>query len=658
MTEPGGRQVGSVVNGWAIAGDDNRVVVLNVSGAGYATVEVPSSVVATGRLLFGPPPRSGSALVGSWLRPDAGVIPVQPRGEVDALVGWCVSGRGAVVRLVRASGGQGKTHLAGQVCARLSGQGWLAGFVRLPPLNWRTVTLADLDKAGVVGDRLRRQMRRVPELVAALHAVARSDVRVLLVVDYAENAGPLVAELLEVIADAGAADRARVLLLARTDAGWFRDLTDDHPLHDWIDPEPMVLQALSADWDTAEAGRVWTQAVARFTEAAVADGMSVDAVRAAGALPGGREFSTTLDLYADALLTVLDTIAPDTTAKAGTRHGGDPVTGVLAHERRQISAGLHAAGLVLDERQRDWALAVVALRSATDLGEGAAVLAPVLAGWGQDARVRLARRLGELYPDPAGVELWQAPVPDRLTDTHLLDLARQAATQQQWCNELAAVCVTSDRQAAQRAAVVLHRCLSAPGRHTAGRERVAAGLTWLVRACPGAYVPVLTLLDPSGFGPALTAVIGDPAALMAITDVRSLDWVLHELGFATTRTAVAVAVSQRLVADTRPASDGTPDDLNAYAGQLNNLSVRLGELGRREEGLAAVEEAVTVYRRLTEANPAAYLPNLAMSLNNVSIHLGEVGRREEGLAAVEESVTIRRRLVKANPAAYLPDLAT
>jgi tetratricopeptide (TPR) repeat protein len=313
--------------------------------------------------------------------------------------------------------------------------------------------------------------------------------------------------------------------------------------------------------------------------------------------------------------------------------------------------------LVLDERQRDWALAVVALRSATDLGEGAGVFAPVLAGWGEDARVRLARRLGELYPDPAGVELWQAPVPDRLTDTHLLDLARQAATQQQWCTELATVCATSDKQAAQRAAVVLHRCLSAPGRHAAGQARVAAGLTALVRGCPGAYVPVLTLLDPVGFGAELNAVIGDPAPLMAITDVRSLDEVLRELGFATTRTAVAVAVSQRLVADSRPAPDCTLDGLNAYAGQLNDLSVRSAELGQREEGLAAIEEAVAIRRRLVEANPAAYLPDLAMSLNNLSNRLGELGRREESLTPIEEAVTIRRRLAEANPAAYLPNLA-
>ncbi|WJK33043.1 hypothetical protein [Solwaraspora sp. WMMA2065] len=50
-----------------------------------------------------------------------------------------------------------------------------------------------------------------------------------------------------------------------------------------------------------------------------------------------------------------------------------------------------------------------------------------------------------------------------------------------------------------------------------------------------------------------------------------------------------------------------------------------------------------VYRRLADANPAAYLPDLAGSLNNWSVDLGEVGRREEGLAAIEEAVTIYRR---------------
>ena len=58
---------------------------------------------------------------------------------------------------------------------------------------------------------------------------------------------------------------------------------------------------------------------------------------------------------------------------------------------------------------------------------------------------------------------------------------------------------------------------------------------------------------------------------------------------------------------------------------LNNLSVRLGELGRREEALAAIQEAVTIRRELAAARPDAFRPDLASSLNNLSHRLGEPG---------------------------------
>jgi hypothetical protein len=47
---------------------------------------------------------------------------------------------------------------------------------------------------------------------------------------------------------------------------------------------------------------------------------------------------------------------------------------------------------------------------------------------------------------------------------------------------------------------------------------------------------------------------------------------------------------------------------------LNNLSVRYGEVGRRAEGLATIEEAVAIQRRPAAASPDAYEPDLAMSL--------------------------------------------
>ena len=51
---------------------------------------------------------------------------------------------------------------------------------------------------------------------------------------------------------------------------------------------------------------------------------------------------------------------------------------------------------------------------------------------------------------------------------------------------------------------------------------------------------------------------------------------------------------------------------------LNNLSVRLGDLGRREEALAAIQEAVGIYRELAASWPDAYHHELEQSLQVVA----------------------------------------
>ncbi|MFJ5273811.1 tetratricopeptide repeat protein, partial [Streptomyces sp. NPDC088358] len=57
-------------------------------------------------------------------------------------------------------------------------------------------------------------------------------------------------------------------------------------------------------------------------------------------------------------------------------------------------------------------------------------------------------------------------------------------------------------------------------------------------------------------------------------------------------------------------------------------------------------------RQLAAARPDAFLPDLASSLNNLSIRLGELGRREDALTAIEEAVTANRQLAAARPAAH------
>ncbi len=94
------------------------------------------------------------------------------------------------------------------------------------------------------------------------------------------------------------------------------------------------------------------------------------------------------------------------------------------------------------------------------------------------------------------------------------------------------------------------------------------------------------------------------------------------------------------------------------ATSLNNLSNSLSELGHSEEALVAVQEAASLYRNLAQSRPDAFGPDLATSLNNLSNRLSDLGRREEALESVQEAVALYRNLVQFRPDAFGPDLAT
>jgi hypothetical protein len=54
------------------------------------------------------------------------------------------------------------------------------------------------------------------------------------------------------------------------------------------------------------------------------------------------------------------------------------------------------------------------------------------------------------------------------------------------------------------------------------------------------------------------------------------------------------------------------------------------------------------------ANRDAYLPNLAASVNNLANRLGEAGRRAEGLAAAQEAARLYGELAAENPDVFGP----
>ena len=83
--------------------------------------------------------------------------------------------------------------------------------------------------------------------------------------------------------------------------------------------------------------------------------------------------------------------------------------------------------------------------------------------------------------------------------------------------------------------------------------------------------------------------------------------------------ALAAILTSQQVTQYRAGMAGRePGAASRLAGSLNNLSVRLAELRRREEALAAIEEAVTVRRELAARWPDVYQQELEQSLQVVA----------------------------------------
>ncbi len=87
---------------------------------------------------------------------------------------------------------------------------------------------------------------------------------------------------------------------------------------------------------------------------------------------------------------------------------------------------------------------------------------------------------------------------------------------------------------------------------------------------------------------------------------------------------------------------------------LNNLALRLSELGRRDEALAPAQEAVIIYRKLAQKNPDAFLPDLARSLGTFGGILMELERVREAARNFKEGLDSLLPVAERLPAAFAP----
>ena len=63
-----------------------------------------------------------------------------------------------------------------------------------------------------------------------------------------------------------------------------------------------------------------------------------------------------------------------------------------------------------------------------------------------------------------------------------------------------------------------------------------------------------------------------------------------------------------------------------YSRAIYGISIRLSYLGRREDALEAILEAVDLRRRLVADHPATFNAYIARSLNSLALCLSKLGR--------------------------------
>jgi tetratricopeptide (TPR) repeat protein len=106
------------------------------------------------------------------------------------------------------------------------------------------------------------------------------------------------------------------------------------------------------------------------------------------------------------------------------------------------------------------------------------------------------------------------------------------------------------------------------------------------------------------------------------------------------------------------AVSGRPDGYqHQLAKSLIHLSQRCSARGAHDEALAAIDEALALYRELTRWAPDTFWLELVTSLNILAGRACEFGRPRDGLAAALEAVGVCRGQVARNRTVCEPELA-
>jgi tetratricopeptide (TPR) repeat protein len=564
------------------------------------------------------------------------------------LIGWCAAtgSRTTAGRVIHGPGGLGKTRLMIEVTTALRERGWTAGF---------------LDRAHEqVDTTLRQRWQALDQLIA--HS---EDAGLLIVLDYAEGRQDEVKRIAERISRRSEVDTRpiRLVLLARGVGAWWTTLHDDTPEVQTlfrgasIHPDVMALPPASSGQQRLDLFQASLDALEpRLAAQGYRLPSGMPSPQRLGRIESGIGYARPLAIQMEALLW-LASASPEA-GVIGVEALLRPVLGLeRSHWRKLI-------GALDDERARDMARGVAQVTLVHGTPSRAAterlLMADAFYGGQRTARVAVDPVVGDLslvYGSPEGGVGHLEP--DLIGEHHVATVGDIELID--GCVRWIGAELAEARGQRQRYLLTMLQRATQPEHGATANDRAIALLDHLVStlAQPLAVEMVAVMVDTSG------ALVDRLDRQVDTLDEQSLDAIdaalpIHSLSLMDVSLRVALRrahlARQRLATEEVDASDPDMGRLNHLAACIRTLSLRLFAVGRREEALAASQEAVELYRRLAQTRPDAFLPDLASSVGSLGPHFSALGRREEALAASQEAVELYRRLAQARPDAFLPDL--
>lgn len=551
-------------------------------------------------------PKVGSPA--SLLRADSETVRFRGRThEMQQLLAWA-AGSGFGLRLLVGPGGQGKSRLGRELARHLRDQGWV--------LAWLREHVDESQYERLIGNQE----------------------RTLLIVDYAETRPHQVKRLiLEARKHQGQA--LRVLLIARSAGEWWARVRDDLA-NDVAELASDGLVVELAELENSVEGREATfrEAVADLSAAFPGSAIDPNLVQPPNDL-GHRRYGSVLTLQLAALVSLLQA-GPSALALPHDL----PAEGVLLeHERRYWRRAALTFGVELDVEIRDITVTMAALCGARDRDEALGLLSavPGVSDQPYDLRLRTTKWLRDLYPTTED-HCWGPLEPDRIAEFLI------AATLRLEPGLLPRVMAAASQDQVRRAITVLARA-------SAHQPDTADHMTLLLKALPH-LAPMAVEVAPQSENPdsIVESLIGlvkhsdcSADALISLGDsIPDHTQVLAELAVEVWAT-IATGFKEPV---------GSSNHLQGLATALNNLSNRLGVLGRHGDALDMAQRAHNAVQQYVDIGAGEHPDLLAGVLHNLAVHLGRAGRISDALPVHQASVDAYRALA-GHDESYMPDLA-